>query len=264
MKSSKLSLRKYGQKPFNIAVIHGGPGAPGEMAPVARELSKSYGVLEPLQTKDSIQGQIKELYNILKEKADFPVILIGWSWGAWLSFIFASKHPLLVKKLILVGSGTFEAKYTKDLMKIRLSRLNVKERKEVTSLIDKLNNPNLKNKKVIMSRFGFLMSKSDSYDPLPHEDETLDVQYDVYKKVWPEADKLRQSGKLLDFGKKIKCPVVAIQGDYEPHLPEGVKKPLKKVVKDFKFILLKDCGHHPWFERKAKDIFYKTLKTEIN
>ncbi|MHA2061833.1 MAG: alpha/beta fold hydrolase, partial [Candidatus Sifarchaeia archaeon] len=33
------NLRIYGNKPFNIAVLHGGPGAPGEMAPVARELS---------------------------------------------------------------------------------------------------------------------------------------------------------------------------------------------------------------------------------
>jgi len=30
------NLRKYGKAPFSIAAIHGGPGAPGEMAPVAR------------------------------------------------------------------------------------------------------------------------------------------------------------------------------------------------------------------------------------
>ena len=33
------NLRTYGEAPFNIAVIHGGPGAAGEMAPVARELA---------------------------------------------------------------------------------------------------------------------------------------------------------------------------------------------------------------------------------
>jgi hypothetical protein len=32
------NLRKYGKAPFSLAVIHGGPGAPGEMATVAREL----------------------------------------------------------------------------------------------------------------------------------------------------------------------------------------------------------------------------------
>lgn len=41
-------FRSYGTAPFEIVVIHGGPGAPGEMAPVARELSGQFGVLEPL------------------------------------------------------------------------------------------------------------------------------------------------------------------------------------------------------------------------
>ena len=51
------NLRKYGNAPFNVAVIHGGPGASGEMAPVARKLSSNWGVLEPLQTEASLDGQ---------------------------------------------------------------------------------------------------------------------------------------------------------------------------------------------------------------
>jgi len=27
------NLRKYGKSPFSVAVVHGGPGAPGEMPP---------------------------------------------------------------------------------------------------------------------------------------------------------------------------------------------------------------------------------------
>lgn len=76
------NLRRYGNQPFNTVVLHGGPGAPGEMAPVARELSSLRGVLEPLQTASSIEGQIQELHTVLKENGDLPVTLIGWSWGA--------------------------------------------------------------------------------------------------------------------------------------------------------------------------------------
>lgn len=46
--------RRYGKSPFITAVIHGGPGAAGEMAPVARELSRTGGVLEPLQTAETV------------------------------------------------------------------------------------------------------------------------------------------------------------------------------------------------------------------
>jgi len=57
--------------------------------------------------------------------------------------------------------------------------------------------------------------------------------------------------------------VVAIHGDYDPHPPEGVKRPLAKVLRDFQFILLKNCGHLPWIEREAKGEFYEILKEEL-
>ena len=75
------NFRLYGNPPFNIAVIHGGPGAPGEMAPVARELSLNMGVLEPLQTAVSIDGQLAELEKILEKHGNPPMILVGFSWG---------------------------------------------------------------------------------------------------------------------------------------------------------------------------------------
>ena len=74
---SKGNLRTYGAAPFQVAVIHGGPGAPGGMAPVARELSANRGVLEPLQTATSLEGQVQELKTVLKDHSDLPVTLIG-------------------------------------------------------------------------------------------------------------------------------------------------------------------------------------------
>lgn len=60
------NVRTYGTAPFQVAVIHGGPGAPGEMAPVARELSLLCGVLEPLQTKTTVAEQVEELATVLR------------------------------------------------------------------------------------------------------------------------------------------------------------------------------------------------------
>jgi hypothetical protein len=77
-----LTLRTYGLAPYQIAVIHGGPGAGGEMAPVARELSNSYGILKPIQTAATLQGQIDELKNALEIHGNPPMVLVGYSWGA--------------------------------------------------------------------------------------------------------------------------------------------------------------------------------------
>jgi hypothetical protein len=71
------NFRVYGNAPYRIVVLHGGPGAPGEMAPVARELSRERGVLEPLQTKDTLEGQVAELQETLESLVNPPVTLIG-------------------------------------------------------------------------------------------------------------------------------------------------------------------------------------------
>lgn len=257
------NLRKYGNSPFDAAVIHGGPGAPGEMAPVARELSSVKGILEPLQTSASIQGQVKELKTVLEKSGNLPVTLIGFSWGAWLSFIFASQHPTFTEKLILIGCGSFEEKYARSIMETRLNRLSENDREEVLSLIKNLEDPTIKDKNMLLVRFGRLIHQADSYDPLPHKSEILDYQYDIHQHVWEQARKLRSSGKLLNFGQKIQCPVIGIHGDYDPHSFEGVQRPLSRILKDFRFMLLEKCGHKPWIERSAKDKFYNILKNEI-
>jgi pimeloyl-ACP methyl ester carboxylesterase len=257
------NLRKYGNAPFKVAVIHGGPGAPGEMAPVARELSSAKGVLEPIQTASTIKEQIEELRDVLAKNGDLPVTLIGWSWGAWLSFIFAAQYAQFINKLILIGSGSFEEKYTLKIMDDRLSRLSTEEKAEALSLMESLIDPAIGDKNASLARFGKLISRADSYDPLPHKNEGLECQYDVYQNVGEQGQKLRSSGKLLEYGKKIQCPVVAIHGDYDPHPYEGVKRPLSRILKDFRLILLENCGHQPWIERSAKVRFYNILKSEI-
>ncbi|HKB48274.1 MAG TPA: alpha/beta hydrolase, partial [Ktedonobacterales bacterium] len=132
------NLRLYGQPPFTVAVLHGGPGAPGTMAPVARELATEWGVLEPLQTADSLDGQVEELRAVLDEHADLPVTLIGSSWGAMLGYIFAARYPAHVRKLILVGSGVYEARYAAGIEQTRLDRLSEAERARALELLELL------------------------------------------------------------------------------------------------------------------------------
>jgi pimeloyl-ACP methyl ester carboxylesterase len=257
------NLRKYGNAPFNVAVIHGGPGAPGEMAPVAEELSTAYGVLEPLQSANSLDGQVSELEDVLNSNGSLPVTLIGFSWGAMLSFILTAQCPSIVKKLILIGSSVFDGKYAENITNTRLSRLNEEERTQVLSLLATLNDSNIEDKNSQLAQFGQLISKADTYDPLPHNNRLLEYQFQIYKSVWRDAEEMRHSGKLLELGTQIQCPVVAIHGDYDPHPPQGIKDPLSKILKDFRFILLPKCGHRPWTERYAKDKFYEIIKTEL-
>ncbi len=259
-----MKFRKYGKAPFNIAVIHGGPGAGGELAPVAKRLGKEHGVLEPLQTAHSVEGQIEELKEVLENSGHSPYVLIGYSWGAMLSFMFAAKYPEMVKKLILVSSGAFEESYAANIMNIRLERLSLDEKHLLQHLVAELENPLSTGKDSSFVELGRLISKADSYDPLPEPEKVgSDCSYEIYQSVWEEAKILRESGEMVALGNQIQCPVVAIHGDYDPHSQEGVRVPLASVLKDFRFVLLEKCGHTPWIERQAKDSFFHILEQEL-
>ncbi len=257
------NVRTYGTAPYQVAVIHGGPGAPGEMAPVARELSLLCGVLEPLQTKTTVERQVEELAAVLKEHGDLPIILIGHSWGAMLSYIFTARHPSFVKKLILVSSGPFEAHYASGIMETRLSRLTKEERARFDKLSKALDDPTNSDRNTTFAQLGELISKADVFDALPRENDVIEVDAALFESVWQDATQMRSSGELLKLGRKIHCAVVAIHGDYDSHPAEGISAPLSRVVSDFRFMLLKQCGHDPWYERYAKEPFYALLKQEL-
>ena len=253
----------YGKKPFNVAVIHGGPGAAGEMTPVAKELAMHWGVIEPLQTAASIEGQLEELKIVLEDNGDPAIQLIGFSWGAWLSYIFAAKFPKLVKKMILIGSGSFDEKYAQKIQQTRLNRMSKDDRKKYHALIEIFNDPSSENKNGALQQLGELCEKVDTFEPIDFEITKINFRANIFQSVWQEAAELRRNGKLLELGKKIQCPVVAIHGDYDPHPSEGVVKPLITVLNSFQFILLKNCGHKPWIERWARGEFYRTLKDTL-
>jgi len=253
----------YGKAPYALALLHGGPGAAGEMARVAEELSAACGVLEPLQTASSIDGQVEELKEILDRYGSLPVTLCGFSWGAMLAFIFVARFPAHVRKLILIGSGSFEEKYAGGITATRLSRLSEAERAELDRLTECLDDPAVKDKYSALAGIGRLMAKADAFQPVAGEDPEIDVRFDIYQKVWGEAQGLRRRGRLLALGREIRCPVVAIHGDYDPHPADGVKIPLSDILSDFRFILLKRCGHRPWLEAEARDEFFAVLKSEI-
>lgn len=256
-------FRRYGEEPYDVVVVHGGPGAPGDAAKLAVDISEYHGVVEPLLSSKSIDGQLEELKIVIEENCDKTVELIGHSYGAWLSLIFSKKYPTYVNKLILVASGPFESKYKSSIMQKRLERLDEEEKEELFELFQALSNPTSLKDEEITRRLDILMSKTDSFEMIEHKNEVLEFQPQVHQKIWKEAEKLREEGKLLEYAGELDCPVVAVHGDYDPHPYKGVKEPLSRIIDDFKFVLLERCGHYPWYERYARDEFLMIIKDEL-
>jgi pimeloyl-ACP methyl ester carboxylesterase len=260
------SIRKYGPPPYRAAVLHGGPGACGEMAPVAGELASVGGCLEPLLTAPSPEGQVEELRTALEEKGSPPVAIIGFSWGAWLGILFTARYGGFVRKLILVGCGGFGNQDGKRTIETRLKRIGREDASEFMQLIDGLGDPGIQAGPESYARLNRLLLKTDAYDPVaenPEAGEPSDFRPDVFRSVWQEAGRLRESGTLIEAAKTIRCPIIAIHGDYDPHPAGGVNGPLSAAVERFRFVLLKNCGHTPWIERQAREEFYRIVRDEL-
>ncbi len=260
----KENPRKYGKPPFRTLLVHGGPGGAGEMAPVARELSPDMGVLEPLQTASTLEGQVEELRRQIAEHAEVPARLVGFSWGAWLSLIVAARCPDIVSRLILVGSGGFREEHAEWTQKARMERLSDAEKMEIVDLGREFAGPDADKARIAFARMGELVSRADAFEPMPPSLEEIDYRPDIFEGVWREAAEMRRSGGLLDLAGSIRCPVTALHGDYDPHPAEGVSAPLSAVVKSFSFILLEKCGHKPWVEIHARDAFFTHLREELS
>ena len=166
------NYRLFGNAPYTVAVIHGGPGALGTMAAVARRLAgMGFGVIEPLQTRNSVAALVDELHETLLDME--PISLIGHSWGAWLAWIYAAAYPEQVSKLLLVGSGPFEASYASHIDATRKSRLSAEQAVEMDEIFEALNNPDTQDKDKWMKRF-IMLPNTDAYAPVVIETDTED------------------------------------------------------------------------------------------
>src|SRR5262245_48496373 len=182
--------RTYGSAPYTAAVVHGGPGAAGEMAPVARELARDRGILEPLQTATSLEGQVEELRVTLASYTVPPVVVLGFSWGAWLSYIVAARYPALVRKLLLVASGPFDERYVAQLDKTRAQRLTAQAQAEWQAVSTALRDPGTEDKDALLARLGVLASMTDMYDPIETGVETaatITPQGEIFHQAWTTA-----------------------------------------------------------------------------
>ncbi|MGA7475941.1 MAG: alpha/beta hydrolase [Thermoplasmata archaeon] len=263
MTSSHGAPRRYGEPPFRTVVVHGGPGAPGTMAPVARVLGATLGVLEPWQTARTVAGQVQELSGQIDAWASLPVTLVGHSWGAWLVLLVAGEHPEKVRRVVLVGSGPFQARYAAETLRHRRQRLTRSQWREFEELEHRLADPSSRASPSALSRLGELSEVADSYELVPHPPAEAEADPAAFRAVWSEADEMRRSGALVRALRRVRAPVVVLHGTADPHPLQGVVEPLRRAGVDPTVVVLARCGHEPWWERYAREPFFAELRKEL-
>jgi len=209
-------------------MLHGGPGAPGSMAPVARGLAGSFRVLEPFQRGASVAEHVAGLGIFIREHCPGePPALVGSSWGAMLALAFAAAHPERSGRLVLVGCGTFD-KQARSRM-----RAILEER----------------------AAAGLPLYK---YDPAA-EPEPGPLHEHDHRETWEDMLRLQEEGMYPAAFRAIRGPVMMLHGTYDPHPGRMILDGLKPVLPQIEYREWERCGHYPWLEPAARDEFFAVL-----
>jgi pimeloyl-ACP methyl ester carboxylesterase len=257
--NSGIQVRTYGSGGPTVIVLHGGPGAPGSMAPVARELSSDFRVLEPLQRPSgdeplTVARHIADLHEVIKvHSADEQPALVGHSWGANLALCYAAEHPESARAIVLVCSGTWDAKARARMREIIAERVtdDVRARLE---MIDSSSDEGLKQR-------GEIMGQLYSYDLLDDvKDETIEVDARSNKEVWDDVVRLQEADTYPTAFSIIKAPVLMVHGAHDPHPGTMIRDSLLPHIPHLEYVELKRCGHDPWRERYGREEFFRVLR----
>lgn len=256
-----------------VVLLHGGPGAPGEMAPVARELARrGFDVLEPFQRGSSsglpltVEQHLLDLAAFLTEHGlhERPFHLVGFSWGAMLAVIMAAHDPNLpFRQVIMIASGTFDQRTRQEYKGLLSRRGGAKQAIKLQALTTRHDRGDMDAKAYRLQKINLIYHGSYMVEPLTDETELLDVDLISNQQSWQDMLTLQTRGVYPEALKSVRCPVHMIHGEQDPHPGRSTARLLKRHIPHLTTAWLDQCGHYPWFEKYAQEVFFVELEESL-
>lgn len=262
-KCGELRVRRYGTSGPMVIVLHGGPGALGSAAPMARGLAGLFRVFEPWQRASgsaplTVAHHVEDLHALVEflNKGARPA-LVGESWGAMLALAYAAAHPDSAGPLILVGCGTFD-----KVARARMSAiLEEREDDDLRQCLERLPEefPDLGDQ---MKKRHELCEGLYSFDPMASDQRgELGEPFDIcaHTETWNDMLRLQEAGVYPAAFSVIKSPVLMLHGSYDPHPGQMIRASLKPYLPQLEYRQWERCGHSPWVEKFVRDEFFTVM-----
>jgi pimeloyl-ACP methyl ester carboxylesterase len=257
-----LRARTYGLVGPPVVVVHGGPGAPGSAAGIARGLAEGFRVVEPFQRPSgaerlTVARHVEDLRQGIA--AWFPgerPALVGHSWGAMLAIAFAAEHPDAVAAVAMVGSGTFDAATRALFVAAREARTTPALR-EALSALEKAPLPAGER----LARRAEMLDAIYFVDVEPEEGPSEPVDARSNEETWADMLRLQADGTYPASLARARCPVLMLHGDSDPHPGRAIRDSLAPFLPRLAYVEFARCGHEPWRERAARGPFLAALRT---
>lgn len=255
-----ITVRRYGEGGPLLVLVHGGPGAPGYMAPVARRLASRFTVMEPLQRCSgdvplSVALHVADMEEVLRaEEPGRPLALIGASWGAMLALAWAAERPDRGIPLVLVGCGTFD-RAARAVLQQALARRTGPDLADLLSAVAR-EQPDPDRQLQAMAEMTLPLY---SVDPIDTELEVVRFDGRGHQETWRDMLRVQHEGRFPAAFAAIRAPVLMIHGACDPHPGALVRDSLAPHLPQIEYRELPRCGHYPWMERHAREEFYGVL-----
>jgi len=254
-----MKIRQYGETGPIVILVHGGPGTPGSMAPVGRELANGFRVLEPFQRVSggeplTVARHVEDLQELVAAQEERPAV-VGSSWGAMLALAWAAAHPESAGPLVLVGGGTWDTVTRARLTEIIDERMDDDLLGRLERLEEEYRDPNER-----LAAEGNLIGRLYNYDILDIDDESAPADARAHRETWDDMIRCQAEGLYPTAFAEIRTPVLMLHGAYDPHPGAMIRDSLLPLIPHLEYREWEKCGHSPWLERHARDEFYEVLR----
>ena len=254
-----MHCRTYGRDGPLLIALHGGPGAPGYMAPVARGLADGFRVLEPFQRGSggeelSVARHVADLRELIEEQcAGERPALLGHSWGAMLALATAAEHPGAVGPIVLVGCGTFDEVARARLQEVLDQRAD-RGLREQLDLLDGIAAPDER-----LRRQGELLVPAYSCE-LEGELELGPCDARAHAESWDDMLRLQAEGVYPTAFAAVESPCLMLHGAVDPHPGRLIRDSLAPHIPQLEYREWEHCGHYPWLERAVRGEFFREVR----
>ena len=259
-----LVVREYGTGRESVIVLHAGPAAAGDVAPVAKALGGRWHVLEPLQRRSggrplTVAVHVKDLDDVIRDRCgDRRPVLVGHSWGAMLALAYGAAHPATAACLVLVGCGTFSPA-TRAVHEARVkARLTSADRATLAHLEQ---TERVADRR--LAAVGRLMTRVYAHDLDEDTESVAVIDAQGHDETWADMVRLQNAGVYPARFAAIAVPGLMLHGDADPHPGCLIRGELRPSLPQLEYQELQKCGHSPWRERQARRAFFEALEAWI-
>ena len=258
-----MFVRRYGDSGPLVLVLHGGPAAVGDAAPVAKGLSESFRAVEPWQSGSggssvTVARHIADLHELAVDLGgDSPVAIVGHSWGAMLALCYAAEHPSNAGPIVLVGCGAFDQSSRSTMQAIIEERMDDDLRERIRRLSNETTDPAerfIKTFKLTRQVFDF-----DPIGRYAEKEEFEPFDLKAHDETWIDMRRLQDDGTYPKAFAAIKSPVLMMHGQFDPHPGKMIRDSLLPFLPQLEYREFERCGHSPWIEKSSRERFFSGI-----